>query len=210
FSNTIESFKRQLDVLKQLGVQSISSDQLVDATSRRSLPDRPVLISFDDGYLDFAAQAFPALHERGLTAEVFLVTNLVGQTSSWDSRISKPAPLMDWSQIRDLHQKGVRFGSHLASHAPVTHLTSAELLHEAFASRQAIEGQLGCPVTSAALPFGLYDDRVMPVLRQSGYRIAFSTVPGLAATGLECLRLPRLNVGSDMTLERFERMLSFA
>ncbi|MDB5642641.1 MAG: hypothetical protein JWN07_1958, partial [Hyphomicrobiales bacterium] len=42
FSNTIESFKRQLDVLKQLGVQSISSDQLVDATSRRSLPDRPV------------------------------------------------------------------------------------------------------------------------------------------------------------------------
>jgi peptidoglycan/xylan/chitin deacetylase (PgdA/CDA1 family) len=208
FSTTLEHFERQLDYLQQMNCYTVASSTLSQALrAGESLPGRPVLITFDDGYVDFATLAWPALRRRNFNAEVFLVTALVGRTSEWDSRITQPAPLMDWPQIRALHDEGVVFGSHFATHTPVTHLSSDDLLREAATSRAAIERELDAPATSVALPFGLYDDRVAPILEWSGYSCGFSTKPGLAGPDCDLLRLPRLNAGGEMGIERFRKLL---
>ena len=208
FSVALPDFESQLDLLQKSGYYTITSAQLGNVLELGSRPPgRPVLITFDDGYADFATLAYPALKRRNFNAEVFLVTDLVGKTSIWDRGFAAPAPLMDWQQIRCLHQLGIAFGSHLTSHSPVTHLTSGQLLREAVGSRITIERELGTKVSSVALPFGLYDDRIAPILEWSGYRVGFSTDPGLASPARDLLRTPRINVRSDVTLDEFRKLL---
>lgn len=208
FRTTPEEFDRQLRILQDLNCHAIGSAELEQAyASGRSLPGRPVLITFDDGYVDFAEYAFPLLQKRGFTAEVFIVTDLVGRDSSWDRRFGATAPLMDWNVIRDLHGRGIRFGSHLATHTPATHLTSAQLLGEAARSRLTLEKALGAPARSLAMPFGLYDDRVTPILEWAGYGIGFAVTKGLASPAQPRLRLSRLEVVGGLAPEAFRSLL---
>ncbi|MGO8352247.1 polysaccharide deacetylase family protein, partial [Rhizobium johnstonii] len=92
---------------------------------------RPVMLTFDDAYLDFFPDAFPILAENDFGAEVFVVTDKVGGRSDWDSAYGEPAPLMSWANIQELHQKGISCGSHLATHTPASAIDNEALLAEA-------------------------------------------------------------------------------
>src|SRR5438477_279294 len=81
-----------------------------------ALPGRAVLITFDDGYQDFADEAFPLLERHGFPATVFVVTDAAERTSRWDAAYGQAAPLMGWDEIRELSRRGVEFGSHTQTH----------------------------------------------------------------------------------------------
>ncbi len=122
------------------------------------------MLTFDDAYLDFLTDAFPILAENDFSAEVFVVTDKVGGRSDWDSAYGEPAPLMSWSNIQELHQKGICFGSHLASHTPASAMDNEVFLAEAMLSRNALQSRLGTSVESIALPYGGTDFRVPGIL----------------------------------------------
>nr|WP_246329633.1 polysaccharide deacetylase family protein [Chthonobacter rhizosphaerae] len=198
-------------MLRRLGYHSISSRAFADArVAGRTLPGRPVVITFDDGYEDFAEYAQPALERNDFTAEVFVVTNRVGGRADWDSYYGEPAPLMSWSTIRQLAGRGTRFGSHLATHKPMSHLAGHELLAEAVGSRRMLERELSQPVVTMAAPFGVYDARSMPILRRAGYRVAFSTAHGVAGPLDPLLRMPRIEVQGDTSPEQLAALLGRA
>ena len=194
----------QMHWLRRQGYHSVSSSDVADhLASGRPFAGRPVLISFDDGYRDFHDVAWPILLAHDFCAEVFVVTDLVGDTARWDAVYGLPAPLMDWAQIQDLATQGVRFGSHMASHSHMSELSSRQIVHEAARSRAALERALGQECLSIAAPFGEASPRFVELAGKVGFRAGFTIEPGVAHLTSEPLRLPRLEVMGGMSLDAF-------
>jgi peptidoglycan/xylan/chitin deacetylase (PgdA/CDA1 family)/SAM-dependent methyltransferase len=194
----------QMRWLRRHGFHSVhSSDVAEHLASGRPFPGRPVLISFDDGYRDFYDAAWPILLAHDFSAEVFVVTDLVGETAGWDAEHGPPAPLMDWTQIQDLADQGVRFGSHMASHSHMSELSNRQIVHEAARSRAALERALAQECLAIAAPFGEASQRFVDLAGKIGFRAGFTIEPGLAHLSSDPLRLPRLEVQGGMSLEAF-------
>lgn len=208
YQTTPEAFADQMRLLRRHGYYTVHSSELVRRLSQaRTLPGRPIAITFDDAYSDFAENAFPILERNGFSAEVFVVTDMVGKTATWDQRFGHAARLMGWDQIGDMHRAGTQFGSHLATHRPATFLTTPELAEEAIRSRQTLERELGSKVASIALPYGAYDDRVASILGLAGYAVGHSCTQGIADLGSNPLSLPRIEVRGGMSLTEFAAQL---
>jgi glycosyltransferase involved in cell wall biosynthesis/peptidoglycan/xylan/chitin deacetylase (PgdA/CDA1 family) len=201
-------FREQLRLLRAHGYHSVTSANILKARqSQQPLPGRPVLITFDDGYQDFADTAWPILDAEGFNAEVFIVTDRVGTSASWDYRHGQPAPLMNWQTIENLHRRGVQFGSHLATHTPATHLSSHALLCEMVRSRTDLESRLHVPILSVAAPHGVTDERYNRILASTGYQIGFSGDGGKADIRQHCHAMPRLQVEGFWSMNDFARAM---
>lgn len=205
---TLKVFEAQLGLLRQYGYYSIGSAELSRFLyGAAPLRGRPVLITFDDGYMDFYNHAWPILRLYGFSAEVFVATSWIGRTAEWDTDYGPPAPLMGWDELRELQARGVRFGSLLESHTPTDVLPSTELLREAAASRAVLEARLGSTVTAAAPLYGACDERMLRILAASGYGLGFMTGGGLASRHGHPLMLPRIEVHGDLGIEDFAHNL---
>jgi peptidoglycan/xylan/chitin deacetylase (PgdA/CDA1 family)/GT2 family glycosyltransferase/protein-L-isoaspartate O-methyltransferase len=204
YRTTPGAFRAQMRWLRQQGYHAVTSADLVrHLASGEPWRGRPVMLSFDDGYRDFHDAAFPILREHDFAAEVFLVTDLIGCSADWDTGHGSPAPLMGWPQIQALAAEGVRFGSHMASHSHMLTLRSSDILREAAGSCALIERALGTSCTSIAAPFGEASDRFLRIARRCGYRLGVTTESGFAQLGSDPLRLPRLEVAGDWSLDQF-------
>ncbi len=199
-----EMFRVQMTWLRRNGYHAIVSGDLAwFLANKHPFVGRPVLISFDDGFQDFADLAWPILRTHDFKAEVFIVTDLVGQRAEWDRRMGEPAPLMDAPTIVRLAGEGVSFGSHLASHRGADGLSTRELAEELTRSRATLQQWLGLQADSFAAPFGLTDERLRILAAECGFRIGFGTELGAAHLTSDPLNLPRIAVPGDLTLEGF-------
>jgi peptidoglycan/xylan/chitin deacetylase (PgdA/CDA1 family)/SAM-dependent methyltransferase len=197
-------FEQQLRFLRQHGYYTISADDLLDAVrSGRSLPGRPIMLTFDDAYRDFYDTAWPVLQRYDFSAHVFVVTERVAGFADWDSTYGEPAPLMSWKEIEALSSSGVTFGSHLATHRAADCLSTAELLNEGTSSRCELEARLHQKIRSIAFPFGINNSRIVNTLQLCGYEIGFSTTDGVASMRMDPMILPRLEIMGSDTLSDF-------
>ncbi|MEQ8965583.1 MAG: glycosyltransferase [Azospirillaceae bacterium] len=197
-------FEAQMRFLRRRGFHAIAPDAL--GRARRdgvALAGRPVLITFDDGYRDFAETAWPILERHGFTAHVFVVTGSAGGTADWDAAHGPPAPLMDMEAIRALHGRGVTFGSHMDRHMAVTCLSIEALARAADRARRTLEDALGTAIDTVAPPYGDHDDRTVRVLAAAGHRLVFTTVSGIADSRAATIRVPRLEIAGGMDLDAF-------
>ena len=119
---TPHNFAHQMRFLRRRGFRSTSPDEWQSAGHRGSLIGRPILLTFDDAYLDFYETAWPILRSNDFTAHIFVPTAHVGGAAVWDREFGAPAPLMDWSMIAELAADGVTlrqpFGEPLAVRLP--------------------------------------------------------------------------------------------
>jgi peptidoglycan/xylan/chitin deacetylase (PgdA/CDA1 family) len=199
-----ELFGAQMRWLRRHGYYTIHSAQLAaNIVHGKQWEGRPVLISFDDGFQNFAEEAWPRLQEHDFFAEMFVPTDHVGKCAKWDSRFGPPAQLMDCHTITRLSKEGVFFGSHLASHRASRSLSTGELAAELARSRNALEHWTGRPVNSFAAPYGSTDFRLRQLAAEIGFQTGFSTAPGAAKLADDPLELPRIEVRGDLTLEAF-------
>lgn len=131
------------------------------------------------------------------------MTDLVGGSAAWDGEDGRQQPLMDWSEIKALSRSGARFGSHLATHRHADGLSSRDLIEKAVRSRAALEDVLQSDVISLAAPFGSLDERFTRIAAASGYKLCFSTRPGVARLGDSAMNLPRIEIRGDWDIETF-------
>jgi peptidoglycan/xylan/chitin deacetylase (PgdA/CDA1 family) len=203
-----DAFRDQMLWLRRNGYHTINSEQLSwRIANRHPFVGRPVLITFDDGYEDFAEHAWPVLQANDFSGEVFIVSDLVGKRAEWDVSVGPPAPLMDAHTIVTLAAEGVSFGSHLARHPRSDRLSSSELAEELLRSRIQLEKWLERPATSLAVPFGYTDQRLRILAAECGYKTVFNTVSRAATLKDDLFDLPRLEVRGDCTPEAFARCL---
>lgn len=147
--------------------------------------------SFDDGNRSDLDIAAPALQKHGLAGVFFPCSG----------RIGKPGYL-DGADLRQLAAQGFRIGSHGVDHLPWASLPQTHLTEELARSKTGIEDALGQAITSAAMPFGSYNRRVLAALRTAGYKTVYSSDPGLASPGGFFQRRWSYRQGMDFSLER--------
>ena len=204
-------FEAQLRCLREHDFYSITLEDWARAIGNHTpLRGRPVLMTFDDGYMDFYAYAWPLLKCYGFSATVFLVTDRVGQANRWDSDAGEQVPLMDWRQISELQAEGVQFGSHSASHRPLTGLSPEEIVDEVSRSRAALQRRLGTTVRAFAFPYGDFDPVVEHLVGASGYVYGLSCRPGFSGWQDSLLALPRIEISGATDLQEFKRRLELS
>ncbi len=171
-----EQFRGQLRWLNDAGYQIVPlPDQLlVSPPASRPIRPKTVAITFDDGYHDNYTMAWPVLAEMQMSATIFLVAGLVGETSTWRSGTNRLAPLLTWNQVIEMSNAGITFGAHTMSHIDLTSSDLAALPRELKESRLIIEKALNRPVKLMAYPFSRFTPTVKLAVRQAGYQIACS------------------------------------
>jgi peptidoglycan/xylan/chitin deacetylase (PgdA/CDA1 family)/2-polyprenyl-3-methyl-5-hydroxy-6-metoxy-1,4-benzoquinol methylase len=199
-----EHFEKQIQHLSRAGFYSISLDEWGRACElRRPFPGRAVIITFDDGCLDFAMNAWPILRRYGFSAYVFLVTAAVGKESNWDPPGFPRVPLLSWSDIDVLHKEGVRFGSHTLTHAALDASSQRETVRQLTLSRIQLEDRLREAVTAVAFPFGAENGACRHLAGGAGYSYGLTTRSGRAPLHGDLLALPRITAPSSGDLASF-------
>jgi peptidoglycan/xylan/chitin deacetylase (PgdA/CDA1 family)/GT2 family glycosyltransferase/2-polyprenyl-3-methyl-5-hydroxy-6-metoxy-1,4-benzoquinol methylase len=203
------AFARQLEYLADAGFRTVTLDEWRAAAERRApLPGNAVVLTFDDGYADFAANAWPLLQRHDFGAIVALVTDRVGGAAEWDAAYGEPAALLDWPEIRDLARDGVEFASHAVTHTPLTALTLDDAARECARSRVVLERELGRTVSTIVYPHGAHDPVVDHIAGGLGYVYGLSTEPGVARFRDRLLTLPRREIAGDLSFGEFVRALA--
>lgn len=161
-------FKRLMEKLNLREYRTMKLTDAVEAASAgKPLPEKTVILTFDDGYGSVFDRAFPVLEEYGMSATVFLT---VGDSDAPGPDDSLPslngARMLRWREIRDMRDRGIDFGSHTLTHPDLTRLEGAGIEHEIRKSKEIIEDFLGIPVSSFAYPYGRYNEGSMEAVRQ--------------------------------------------
>ncbi|HVO35312.1 MAG TPA: polysaccharide deacetylase family protein, partial [Gemmatimonadales bacterium] len=156
---TRERFAAQLDSLARRRCTTITfADYAAYLAGDQPLPERPVILTFDDGYADNYTLALPLLRERGMKAVVFLIGDARITSNVWDAGEGESVlPLLDQQQIREMARQGIEFGSHTRSHARLAGLAAEPLRVEVAGSKRALEERVGAPVLSLCYPYGAVD-----------------------------------------------------
>jgi peptidoglycan/xylan/chitin deacetylase (PgdA/CDA1 family) len=195
-------FRRHLSYLRRRGYETVS---LIAIAERRcSLPARPVAITFDDGYRCLHEEALPALSEHGFSATVFLVAGAAGGTNTWEQAVGDVAePLLGLSEMREMKEAGVEFGSHTLTHPHLTALPADVTAREIADSKARIEDLLGAPCRSFAYPYGDWNSAVRDLVAEAGYEVACTTQRAAARRTDDPLALPRINIRRYNIVPRF-------
>jgi peptidoglycan/xylan/chitin deacetylase (PgdA/CDA1 family) len=195
-------FERFIGFLRRIGYTGVSAAAW--SMGRRgvaSLPKRPILFTFDDGYADLAQWAFPVLLRLGWEATVFVAADTVGGRSTWDEPAAVAHPIMPADEIRAWAARGIEFGAHGATHCDLTRVDASRLREEVVGGRDALTEIVGKPVTAFAYPYGRYDDPVRELVADS-FEVAFGLADGLNDAATERTRLRRTMVqSSDTTID---------
>lgn len=198
-------FNAQMKYLHDSGYSTISVNRVVTLLNAKQLDDRKyVVITFDDGYRDFYSHAFPTLNKYGFCATVYLPTAFIDHQSQ--QFLGKAC--LTWSDVRELYEAGVRFGSHTVTHPKLKFLSSTELEREIWCSKDTIENKLGTRIESFSYPYGFpeadreFTRRLRNVLEECGYDNGMSTIIGSVHSPEDRFFLKRLptNSGDDRAL----------
>lgn len=188
-------FERQMKFLRDQGYTSILPSDL--AAHRRwgsPLPRRPVIITFDDGYLNTMTMAEPILKKYGLQGIVYLVTDCVAAVPC-ERRQLEGAECLTWSEVREMQQRGtMAFGGHSHSHQNLA--VAADPFSLASECFRQIRRNGGFIPDSFCYPHGEYNDRVLEAVRRVGFATAMVCEDTVAKTGpgVKLLALPRVSV----------------
>lgn len=179
----VKEFEEQMEYLSRRGYHAITPDQLTNYLQTGiPLPEKPVLITFDDGYQNNFKIAYPIMKKYGLTATIFLISDRIG-TDNW---------YMNWDQVREMRRAGFVFGSHTLSHELLSRIPEEEIKQQLIKSREGIEWRLDVPARYLAYPGGDYNSRIEELARQSGYRAAFTVKFGRVIPGDDMFALKRI------------------
>lgn len=180
-----ENFEKHLAYLNDRGYISITPAQLISFfDSGVSLPKKSVMLTFDDGYDDLAIFAAPLLSRYNVKSSVFLPTGL----------LENPGYLT-WNTISSLASQGIYFGNHTWSHKNMG--TSLETIKSEITTAATQLSDHGLdPLKVFVYPYGTISQRAIGFLRESGYQLAFTTVPGRIACAKQRLTIPRLRIGN--------------
>lgn len=207
YSVTANNFQHQLDLLKN---QGWTTKCISDLSNIDKFPDKTVILTFDDGYLNNFDGAYFPLIERKMIATWFIVSNLIGKQADWLKTTSTETALLDKSQLIEMARSGMEIGSHSLNHVKLPKVSAENQRKQISDSKKQLENLLSLPVKSFAYPYGLYDDSSLKYVRQAGYQFACTVRPGWFNNEKNPLLLRRICINLDDSISIFARKLAFA
>lgn len=193
---TPSDFDRHIELIAASGRSPMTITQLAAALRAGDLPERPVAVTFDDGFADNVA-AVARLHQAGLPSTVYVTSDYLGRTR-----------MLDAPGLRDLAAiPGVEIGAHSVSHPRLDEIRRSEMAHEVRVSRERMEDVLGFQIASFAYPHGAHDGRVMAEVASAGFSSAAAVREALSHPGDHPFRIARLTIEATTTRAQIERAL---
>jgi len=186
-------FAEQMALLQVEGAHPITLATLMEALAgKRGLPARPVVLTFDDGYADFATVVQPVLARYGFVATDFVVSGFV----------NKPR-YMSAAQILKMEAAGMVVGSHTVHHVDLAAVPLSAAWLEIANGKNALEKLLGHPVLDFAYPYGGFNAVVAQLVQQAGFREAVTTMNGNEQSLNGRYELHRTGMGGAPSLATF-------
>lgn len=212
YTVTPPAFVQHLELINASERTALTVSQLLDALEGRAkLPQRPLLITFDDGFADFA-EAASMLVARDLPCTLYVTTGaLRGRGPRWAPRggtVLPPAPMLNWSQLAELAEQGVEIGAHTHTHPQLDVLRRAVAAEEIRQCKHLLEEVLGQEVPSFAYPHGFHSAAVRRSVREAGYTSACAVMNALSSDADSIFSLARLMVRTDTTREEIAAWLA--
>jgi peptidoglycan/xylan/chitin deacetylase (PgdA/CDA1 family) len=199
-STAPRDFERQMAFLARTGYRTIGLGEAAALVrAREPLPERRLLISFDDGYRNNLETALPILRQHDFTAVVFVTTAFVGGDNAWPDQhpaIPKLA-MMDPAELRALRAGGVEIGSHTHTHSRLPELAPAAVREEMSRSRGILEDILGESVELLSYPFGAHDHEVRAIAADL-FVAAIGNRAGRLHAGSDLFAIDRINVNGQL------------
>lgn len=181
----INDFEEQMKFLSESGCITITPDELYAGLNGDiELPPKPVLITFDDGYIDNYTNAFPILKKYGLRATIFIIPAF---TSVYPNYLT-------WEQLKEMEANGITVESHTLNHAKLEELSDDEIRNELINSKNILEEQLGHPIEFLAYPTGTYNLHIAGIAQDVGYKGAFTIKYGVVDKGSNLFALERVPI----------------
>lgn len=200
------SFREQMRYLKTNGYRVVSLAEFIEFTRlNRQLPQRAVVLTFDDGYHAFKDHAYPVLRELGFTATLFIYTDWVGA-----GRAS-----LSWADLREMAAAGMDIQAHSKTHADLRRAqgeTEAQYARRMQAEleqpQELFNRNLGRRSQILAYPYGRWEEGLLPKVKEYGYIAAFSVRRQGNASFVRPLAGHRSQIYSEMTLDDFVKNLN--
>ena len=212
YTLTPRELDERLGWLRTKGYPSVGIDALLAARrGERTLPEHPVVITFDDGGRGCIEHAVPALVKHGFTATFYIVAGVVGAPMRWlRAEIGFELPAADWPALRAAEAAGMSCEAHSVTHPRLALVSADECRSELTRGRDMLEEGLGHPVRHLAYPFGSHSAETMSIAREAGYLTACTTEEALATPAHDPLALPRVPVLGTEGLAEFRHRVRTA
>ena len=186
-----------LSQLRKLGYQTVSSREfLAWQQGGATLPERTVVLTFDDGHASHFELAAPLLVRYRFAGTFFVTTGYVGKSG-----------YMTWGELRKLVFLGMEIGSHGASHRLLTELPASEVLEELTSSKDLLSQRLGVPIKALAAPGGSWNRTVADASKTAGYEAVWVSDIGTNGKETNPLALRRVVVRQPFSAERIVAMV---
>ncbi|WAA12654.1 polysaccharide deacetylase family protein [Fervidibacillus halotolerans] len=200
------AFEEQIKYLKSKGYNTVTDQDIVDYYyNGKKLPENPIQITMDDGYESNYKLAYPILKKYGMKATIFVIVSRIGEEYL--------PPRLTWDQIKEMSDSGVMsIQSHTYDmHHKVMKNDSVEVSamisdnNEEFLksvkddlirSKEILEEKLGKEVISLSYPYGHYNEEILSVVKEVGFKLAYTVQSGLNNVNTNELELFRINVSS--------------
>jgi peptidoglycan/xylan/chitin deacetylase (PgdA/CDA1 family) len=157
---TAETFEKQMKYLKDNGYHPITFTTYVDSFRNyvMKLPNKPIVLSFDDGWKTQYKYAVPILEKYNFPATFFIISNYASYGS-----------YMNWNDLKDLVAHNFGIGSHTETHSILTKVNTEQLTDELTGSKKILEDKLGIKITTLAYPDYAQNETVQEAVKSAGY-----------------------------------------
>jgi len=190
-------FRRQLATLAQAGYRAVTIADVWRAWhGTGTLPDKPIVLSFDDGYPSQYRHAARIMRAYGWPGVLFLQVGRLDDARG-----------LGRGQVEQMIADGWELGAHTRTHPNLTTLDATRLQDEVAGSREALRRDFGVAVDAFAYPNGRVDATVESAVRTAGFTAATTTQPRVASPGDDVYRLPRILVAGTRTPAGLLRLL---
>lgn len=210
FAVPASAFAEQMAYLCEHGYTPLTVTQLARMrTIGNALPEKPVVLTFDDGFADFFTAALPVLRRYDFAATLYVATAYVEKTSAWLQKERETArAMLTWDQLREICASGIECGGHTQSHPQLDTLPLPQAREEIYQCKQIIEEQLEQKIYSFAYPYGYQTAAVRQLVQIAGYLSACAVKHRMSVETDDPFALARLMVHGQISLNEFTSLLA--
>jgi peptidoglycan/xylan/chitin deacetylase (PgdA/CDA1 family) len=179
------NFDAQMQYLADNGYTTLTMQEVYEILNgQKTLPAKPIALTFDDGYRDFYTNAWPILQKHGFKATNYVVTDFIGQEN-----------YLTWPMLQELDTTGrIEIGAHSRSHSDLRAISGERRWDEIIGSKSILEQGLGHPIGAFCYPAGFHNAAVIADVKRANFLTATTVEPGTKQNLQFAHALPRIRV----------------
>lgn len=193
-----ELFRSQIQWLKDNNYTSLTLEELYNYIKFNTpVPEKSVVITLDDGYVDNYTNAMPIINEFDFDATIFMVSDFINNPN-----------FLTENQLKELEKNKITIESHTVNHLNLANISREKQKEELEESKKHLGSLLNKSVDYIAYPYGSYTDDTKDIAVETGYKMGFSTNSGWASGNSDLFSIPRVYMSDFYDMNEFIRRMT--